>query len=103
MRFEMYDFAEAITLGTLLRDQIPESYEHAQRLADVLCRDYQLADGHFVTRVYVGGVRHTFPFLRWPQSQLFLALTNLHSALATPRDPMAPEPASGVNTAGSGK
>jgi hypothetical protein len=30
-----------------------------------------------VTRVYLGGIKHTVPFIRWPQSQLFLALTNL--------------------------
>lgn len=82
VRLEMYDFAEAITLGTLLRAEIPEAYGHAQELAEVLCRDYQLSDGHFVTRVYVGGIRHTFPFLRWPQSQLFLALTNLDAAMS---------------------
>jgi hypothetical protein len=82
VRLEMYDFAEAITLGTLLRNEIPEAYKHAQELAELLCREYQLPDGHFVTRVYVGGIRHTFPFLRWPQSQLFLALTNLYASSA---------------------
>ncbi len=80
IRFEMYDFAEAITLGTLLRDEIPEAFARARAVAEVLLTDYQLADGHFVTRVYKGGRRHTFPFLRWPQSQLFLALTNLFLA-----------------------
>jgi hypothetical protein len=30
-----------------------------------------------VTRVFRGGFRHRFPFLRWPQAQLFYALTNL--------------------------
>ena len=74
---EMYNFAEAITLGVLLRDSIPEAFTMAQKLAITLCEKYQLADGHFVTRVYRGGFRHTFPFLRWPQAQLFYALTNL--------------------------
>jgi hypothetical protein len=74
---EMYNFAEAITLGALLRDFIPEAFTMAQKLAITLCEKYQLADGHFVTRVYRGGFRHTFPFLRWPQAQLFYALTNL--------------------------
>lgn len=77
VRHEMYDFAEAITLGSLLRDDIPEAYVHVQSLARVLCSRYQLPDGHFVTRVYAGGWRHTFPFIRWPQSQLFYSLTNL--------------------------
>jgi hypothetical protein len=81
VHLEMYDFAEAITLGTVLRTEFPEAFRHSRRLAEVLCRDYQLSDGHFVTRIYKGGIRHTFPFLRWPQSQLFLALTNLSVAL----------------------
>ena len=74
---EMYNFAEAITLGALLRDFIPEAFAMAQKLAVTLCEKYQLADGHFVTRVYRGGFKHTFPFLRWPQAQLFYSLTNL--------------------------
>ena len=98
VRLEMYDFAEAITLGTLLRKEIPEAYEHAQNVADVLCREYQLPDGHFVTRVYLGGIRHTFPFLRWPQSQLFLALTNLYLAMASPDQSRACAPVSKVPT-----
>ena len=77
---EMYNFAEAITLGGLLRDFIPGAFDVAQKLATVLCEKYQLSDGHFVTRVYRGGFRHTFPFLRWPQAQLFYSLTNLLAA-----------------------
>jgi hypothetical protein len=93
VRHEMYDFAEAITLGTLLREDHPEAFTHARELTAVLCSRYQCRDGHFVTRVYRGGWRHTFPFIRWPQSQLFLALTNLYAAVsdkamtaASPRD-----------------
>ncbi len=82
VRHEMYDFAEAITLGALLQDDHPEAFEHARQLAAALSGRYQCRDGHFVTRVYRGGWRHTFPFIRWPQSQLFLALTNLYAAVA---------------------
>lgn len=80
VRHEMYDFAEAITLGALLLEDIPEAFRHAEEMAAVLGSRYQLPDGHFVTRVYSGGWRHTFPFIRWPQSQLFFALTNLEIA-----------------------
>lgn len=80
VHLEMYNFAEAITLGALLKDLIPIAFEHAQQLAAILREQYQLADGHFVSRVYRGGFRHTFPFLRWPQAQLFYSLTNLYSA-----------------------
>lgn len=77
VRVETYNFAEAITLGVLLRDKIPSAYQVAQDLALRLSRDFQLSDGHFVTRVYASGVRHTLPFMRWPQAQLFYALTSL--------------------------
>lgn len=80
VRSEMYDFAEAITLGALLRGEFPDAFSRARAVAEVLLTEYQLPDGHFVTRVYKGGRRHTCPFLRWPQSQLFLALTNLFLA-----------------------
>jgi hypothetical protein len=79
-RLEMYNVAEAITLGVLLRQDLPEAFALAGQLADNLSRNYQCADGHFVTRVYLGGWRHTLPFLRWPQAQLFHALTNLLKA-----------------------
>jgi hypothetical protein len=77
VRLEMYNMAEAIILGTLLRDDIPEAFPLAKRIAARLIRRYQLPAGHWVTRVYLGGIKHTVPFIRWPQSQLFLALTNL--------------------------
>ena len=81
VRLEMYNVAEAITLGTLLRDDIPEAFALAKRLVTRLTTKYQLPSGHWVTRIYRGGIRHTVPFLRWPQSQLFLAVTNLLLAL----------------------
>ena len=81
IRLEMYNVAEAITLGTLLKDEIPEAFEMAHKLAMRVRQNYQLPDGHFVTRVYRGGVQHTFPFLRWPQAQMFYAVTNMLSVL----------------------
>jgi len=80
VRMELYNFAEAISLGVLLRNDIPQAFAHARTLAARLMRGYTLPAGHWVTRVYRGGFRHTTPFLRWPQSQLFLALTNLLAA-----------------------
>jgi hypothetical protein len=81
VKLEMYNFAEAITLGALLRDEIPGALATAQELAVTLCEKYQLAEGYFVSRVFRGGFRHTFPFLRWPQAQLFYSLTNLLAAM----------------------
>ena len=84
-RLEMYNFAEGITLGALLADDLPGARASAHQLARRLLGDFQLPDGHFVTRVFRGGIRHTFPFLRWPQAQLFLAITNLLAASSPPQ------------------
>lgn len=83
VELEMYNYAEDITLGCLLADEIPGALEFANELASRLIASYQLPAGYFVTRVYRGGIRHTVPFLRWPQSQLFLSLTNLLRADST--------------------
>ncbi len=77
---EMYNFAEGITMGALLADAIPEAGALADRLAARLVGGHQLPAGHFVTRVFRGGIRHRLPFLRWPQAQLFYALTSLQVA-----------------------
>jgi hypothetical protein len=79
-RLEMYDMAEAITLGVLLKDEIPDAYQLAGSLALRVCRQFQLPDGHFITRVYFGALRHKAAFLRWPQAQLFYALNSLLAA-----------------------
>jgi hypothetical protein len=78
---EIYNFAEAITLGTLLKDSTTDAFALARRLTQRAIREYQLVDGHFVTRTYRGGFRHKMPFLRWPQAQMVLALTNVLRAL----------------------
>jgi hypothetical protein len=77
VRLDMYNVAEAISLGVLLRNEIPEAFALAQGLAKRFLVGQQLRSGHWATRVYIGGMKHTVPFLRWPQSQLFLALTNV--------------------------
>jgi hypothetical protein len=82
MRLEMYNMAEAVTLGVLLRDLIPEAFSMAQELGRRIVERHQLEDGHFVTREYRGGRTHRLAFLRWPQAQLFYALTNLLAATA---------------------
>jgi len=80
VRIEMYNVAEAISLGTLIRNDIPEAFALADALAARFMRRCQVPAGHWLTRIYLGGIGHRAPFLRWPQSQLFLALTNLLAA-----------------------
>ena len=88
VRLELYNFAEAISLGAQMKDDVPEALTLACRLTRALMDRYQLPEGHFVTRVYRGGLKHTVPFLRWPQAQLLYALTNVLRSLAsaTPRE-----------------
>ena len=80
VRVEMYNVAEAISLGTLLRHDFPEAFALAGRLSARFVSRWQLRAGYWITRIYVGGFKHRVPFVRWPQSQLFLALTNLLAA-----------------------
>jgi hypothetical protein len=76
-KYEMYDYAESISLGILLRDIIPESYGVSVKLANDLIENFQKKDGSFITRVTSFGTKHKVPYHRWPQSQLFYALTSL--------------------------
>lgn len=73
---EMYNIAEAISLSVLLREQIPDAFNFANSLTYLVCNCYQHRLGYFITRTYIGGLKHKLPFLRWPQAQLFYALTN---------------------------
>jgi len=76
-KHEMYDYAEGIKLGVLLKDVLPEAYEKSKELAKDLVSNFQTRKGYFVTRVTSFRTRHKVPYLRWPQAQLFYSLTNL--------------------------
>ncbi len=76
-KYEMYDFAEGIKVGVLLKNEIDGSFDLAEKLASFLIRKHQLKDGHFVTRVTNLNTRHKMPFHRWPQSQIFNALCEM--------------------------
>ena len=74
---EMYDIAEGIALGVLLRHSIPGAAEVAMALSEKVRKHYQSRDGHFLTRINIFGIKHSVPYLRWPQAQMFHALTLL--------------------------
>lgn len=76
-KYEMYDYAEGISLGTGLEEFIPGALDFSSLLANDLITRFQLNDGHFVTRVNSLGFSNRIPYHRWPQSQLFHALTKL--------------------------
>ena len=61
---EIYDYAEGISLGVLLKDEIPDAFKCAQKLALDVYSYFQLSDGHFLTRIYRGGLRNTVPYIR---------------------------------------
>jgi hypothetical protein len=73
---EMYDYAEGISLGYLLERDVPGAGGIASRMLGRLLQRYQTEDGYFLTRVMRGGFSNKVPYLRWPQSQLYFALTN---------------------------
>ena len=52
----------------------------AQKLATILCEQISAVGRPFCDARFRGGFKHTFPFLRWPQAQLFYSLTNLLQA-----------------------
>lgn len=76
-KYEMYDYAEGISLGILLKDHIPEAFEKSKWLAIDLINNFQTSKGYFITRVTSLGTKHKIPYLRWPQAQLFYSLTEL--------------------------
>lgn len=76
-KYEMYDYAEGITLGILLKNEIPDALDKSIELAEDLINHFQTSKGHFITRVTSFGTIHKVPYLRWPQAQLFYALTSL--------------------------
>jgi len=72
----MYDYAEGILLGVLLRDLLPHSIDVSKKMTDRLIVNYQTKYGYFITKVMIFGVKNKVPYLRWPQSQLFFAITS---------------------------
>jgi len=75
-RHELYDYAECINLGVLLRGRFPELDSIVNGVvADVLTR-WQQSDGSFRARKLLFGWDNV-PMHRWAQSQLFRSLTFL--------------------------
>jgi glycosyltransferase involved in cell wall biosynthesis len=73
-RRDLYDYAEGISLGLLLRDAVEGAEETARHLLREILESWQLPDGHFVTR-RSRWRRNAVPYHRWAQAQTFYALT----------------------------
>jgi len=74
---DLYNYAEAITLCSLLKKELSQAGRMIDGLVSKLIMGYQLPDGYFVTKVYHSGIKTKFPFLRWSQAQLVYCLTNI--------------------------
>lgn len=73
---EMYDYAEGISLGYLLARDVDGADRIAAGMLARLLERYQTREGYFFTRVMRWGLANKVPYLRWPQSQLYFAMTN---------------------------
>lgn len=72
-RRELYDFAECINLGVLLRGRFPEFDRVISTVLNEVLNAWQRADGSFKSRRLFLGWDNT-PMHRWAQSQLFRSL-----------------------------
>ena len=78
VRRELYDYAEGICLATLVKELDAEAEGIRCNLVEALLAEWQLSDGHFLTRRTIVG-RNRVPYHRWAQSQTFNALCQLLS------------------------
>ena len=62
-KYEMYDYAEGIKLGDLLKDEIPNALSKSIELANDLIDNFQTKKGYFITRVTSFGTYHKVPYL----------------------------------------
>lgn len=79
-RQELYDYAECINLGVLLRGQSAELDDRVQATVDDLLGHWQKPDGSFRSRRLLLGWDNV-PMHRWAQSQLFRSLCFLLNSM----------------------
>lgn len=72
-RRELYDFAECLNLGTLLRGRFPDLDRTLDIVVNRLLRVWQKPDGSFRSRQLYFGWDET-PMHRWSQAQMFRSL-----------------------------
>ena len=80
-RQELYDYAECINLGVLLRGRFPELDERLKTTLDDLLAHWVKRDGSFRSRRLLLGWDNV-PMHRWAQAQLFRSLCFLLSSLS---------------------
>lgn len=72
-RHELYDYAECINLGGLLRDRFPKLDERLTATVADLLENWRKPDGSFRSRKLLMGWDNV-PMHRWAQAQLFRSL-----------------------------
>ena len=80
-RQELYDYAECINLGVLLRDRFPELDERLKTTLADLLEHWRKPDGSFRSRRLLLGWDNV-PMHRWAQAQIFRSLCGLLSSLS---------------------
>jgi hypothetical protein len=98
-RRELYDCAECINLGVLLRGRFPELDAAVDRTVEEIVVRWQRPDGHFRSRRLLLGWDNV-PMHRWGQSEMFRSLA-LFQYQCGPRA-AAQEPAAGRPVAAAG-
>jgi hypothetical protein len=82
-RRELYDYAECINLGVLLKGRFPELDARLETVVADLLRRWQRRDGSFRAReLHIGW--DNVPMHRWAQAQVFRSLCVLLAALHIP-------------------
>lgn len=80
-RQELYDYAECINLGVLLRDRFPELDDRLRTTLNDLLARWRKPDGSFRSRRLLLGWDGV-PMHRWAQAQIFRSLCGLLSSLS---------------------
>jgi hypothetical protein len=75
---ELYDCAECLNLGHLLRGRFPQLDQRVDRTVDDVLRNWVQASGAFRSRKLLAGWDNV-PMHRWGQSEMFRSLVQLLS------------------------
>lgn len=76
VKTELYDYAEAISLCLKMQPFDNSASRIAEKLVKKVITKFQKKDGSYYTRINIFNIPNKVPYLRWPQSQLFFALSN---------------------------
>jgi len=82
IKLDLYDYAEGITLGLLMMDKNVKAKTIVENIIEKIVHSYITPNGTFTSKVNNLGIKINIPYVRWPQSQLFYALTSYIKKIA---------------------